>query len=235
MAAGFTLIDSDGLNHTIINNRATTNSITPAVGDIIVWGGNFSVGTNPSVTGGGMTWTQVGSTIAATSQFCCAFEATSGTPSAGTLTMTTSSDDFADAAYAVIRPTDLDSPAQVGSNTSTSDQDTLTVSITGSGFGGLLAWFYVSVGSSSWTQATDSGWTSLVDINSPTITGAGQVQYRTSDDTEVIWDGSVNKTVQGIVLSFASTAAGTTLGGLVGSGGLAGPSGLAGLGGGLVG
>jgi hypothetical protein len=57
--ASWTVLDNEARNHAVTTTQNTTATITPAVGDIIFFGGTGSAGANAAVSGGGMTWTQL--------------------------------------------------------------------------------------------------------------------------------------------------------------------------------
>jgi hypothetical protein len=207
--ADFTILDSGALDHALVTSQDTTNAITPAIGDVAFFAGRVSVGTSAACPGGGMTWTlvQLQAAAGAQSVFVAAFRATAGTPSSGVLTFT-SSDNWVDTTYAVVRPVDLVYTGVAGANDSGGeDVDTLTIPLTTSSPAGLLAYFMGHSTPATWAQ--DTGWTEILDANNPSGL-SHNLQERFSDDTEVIGNASFNMAITGVCLEFSAAGGSAT-------------------------
>lgn len=216
MAADFTILDSGNLDTGVVTSQATSNSITPAVGDIVFWEAQSSVGTDAALSGGGLTWSLVHLEAPGT-EFVAVFKAVSGTPSSGTLTFS-SSDNFRDSGWAVVRPVDLDTPTVVGNNNSgASAVDTLTVTLTTSSPAAILAYF-AGGANATWTADATNGFTEILDAG--VANGLSQnLQEKFSNASQVVGDASANVRMVAVALQFlASGGGGTAVKDIIGSG-----------------
>ena len=203
----FTLVAS-GVESATAVTTDDTDSVTPALGDIAFFGMHSTDDTvGHSCTGGGMTWTLVRLQAFITGSRVATFgyEAVSGTPSAGALTFS-KTDSFTDMGWALVRPSGYD-PTPTGNGNGTGSGNDITITITDGPWDGLLTYGYVSA-VTTYTKDGDASWIELLDENAGTG-GSQQIQYRLSDDSEVLIDpGSDPETIAGMCLKFTTAAAG---------------------------
>lgn len=195
----FSLVDSGIKDGT--GTSDTTASGTWAVGDIAFFGMNSTSATGgESCTGGGLTWTKIRDQayIAGDKVELVAYEATSGTPSAGVLTFS-KTNSFTDMGWAVVRPSGHAYSTDNGGGCDACNSYTLTL-------GTADAWLVYSYVKdvTTFTKDGDSNWVELLDENSGSG-GSQQIQYRLSDDTQVLADpGSDPSTIVAVAVGFTS-------------------------------
>ena len=204
-----TLVSQKAYDQEVASGSRTTESATPALGDLIWCCMNNSVGTDAALTGCGMAWT-LRQLIAGASSYGALFEATSGTPSAGQLTHTTS-DTGRDYTYQWVRPgSGLTYNTNANSSTSGASLTVDLAALVGT-VGELIAFGHQSV--DGVTFATDSGWTKLGDVQTddPVTAAEGSCsQYRTTDDSEWICDPSGSGIINAVVVELIAAPSSST-------------------------
>jgi hypothetical protein len=203
MAAGFARIASACLDHAA-QASTDTESVTPAVGDVLFCGAGATSDIEPTCVGGGLTWVLIHFDVD-TEDALWVFVAIAGTPEAEALTVAVSAGTMIDFTYALIRPTELSLVDVCGAdNTGASQSDTLVVALTTDEPAGLLAYGRsYNTGVDNWAE--DSGWTELAGTDQADASGnSHQVQYRLSDDSEIIFKPAFgDHGIMGVCLQFA--------------------------------
>ena len=221
MAAGFTYLNSECRDEAASSSRATTFSITPAVGDIcFVHASNFN-GTTPALASTGATWVNLGNQDKGGGNgYICTFRCTAA-GSSSVLTFSAGAN-FIDPCWAVYRPVDLTYVGIMGQGgTAGTSSDTLAVTLTNAGtVGGILA-YGVNNGTQTFAEDTTNGFTEVLDEN--VASGRGHtVQTKFSDAETFTVDCSSDTHMAGFVLEFAGAAASGGIRPLVGGVGLVG-------------
>lgn len=209
MAAGFTLVDSDCLDHALTLSQDTA-AVATQPGDILFIGAAGTQFFGTTVAQAGATWEQIDFHTSSSGASCAAFKST-GSAGSGAITITEDNNNFEDLCWSVVRPTDLGAASFAAKdNSGSSTVDTLTLDLSGASETVFLAYGYTPTSGRTW--ATDSGWTELLDQNNASG-GSHQIQYRLTDDAEVILDANLNVQTLGWVVQFAAAAATATAGG----------------------
>ena len=202
--ADFNVLDSEALNHGGVTSQDTTLAITPAVGDVACVTGGVSAGTGAALSGGGMTWElEVLVHDVDSDSFLAVFRAASGTPSEGVLTFT-SSDNWIDTTYAVVRPVDLEYTGVAGSDSSEATVDTMSITLSTSSPAGLLGFCHAALANQNMAEDTANG---FAEIGSEIVVAQGrtlQLQEKFGDAAALVIDSQDNTYLLGAVLEFSA-------------------------------
>jgi len=213
MAADFTIIDNEARDHVASESEATTVAFTPAIGDVAFFTlTNFEDSeADVALTGGGMVWAKLIFEQNVTTWGVLAFRAASGTPSESVLTIT-AGDSWIDTMYAIVRPVDLTYTGVAGSDDSAGVAvDTLSVTLSTTTPGGLLAYFGNNDDNITWN--VNVGNVDWVEIMDQTVASgrSHQLMEKFGDDTDVIGDAASNEEITGVVLEFAAIGGGISI------------------------
>lgn len=198
------LTASDGADNSVF----TTASISPTAGKLVLLavggnrGGALPPSAAPTVSGNGLTWTQVDTVVDSTQRRLTLFRAFANNPSAGAVTITFADVQTDGASWSFVEWIELDTTGTNGANaivqSATNNVDAASMTVTLASFAHVRNPTFGAVFTDGTGNITvGSGFTELGEANSPRTI---ETEWKAANDTTVDWSWTGTLNAQGIAV-----------------------------------